>query len=398
MIARKRQQDQPQLDHRQQDHRQQGLRLLIAGGGTGGHIVPGLSLAQQAQQSVAGKTPAAWIGWVGDPDRLESQMVPRAGLPLFGCGLGRPRLRQPRWWLQAMGRAVDCWRLLVIQRPHVVVALGGYPALLPALLAALLRKPVVLLESNALPGKTNRLLGRLAQVAVVHFPDARRFFPYCRSVASGNPLPSRIVAQPRAVAKPLTLLVMGGSLSAAMVNEAAYALGDEIADKLPKDSWRVIHLAGKDAVVEAERRWQQAGIDAEVFDFCHDMPRVYAEADVVLGRAGASSCAELALAGLASVLVPLPSAADDHQTVNAEALAQRGAAVLVPQPATADQLAMNLLPVFTDFTEHPTRLRAMGVRARALAKPHAAGAAWRLVAAVAGGALRRIDAETVSAS
>ena len=186
-----------------------GLRLLIAGGGTGGHIVPGLALAQQARMIGIQPPVASWIGWIGDPQRLEATMVPRAGLPLFGCGLGRPRLRQVRWWTQALTRTVACWRLLVVKRPHVVVALGGYPALLPALLAAFLRKPVVLLESNALPGKTNRLLGRFARVAVVHFPDAQRFFPRCRSVASGNPLPNRILPRSRGAGTVVNGIVYG---------------------------------------------------------------------------------------------------------------------------------------------------------------------------------------------
>ena len=184
------------------------------------HIVPGLSLAQQARQSVVGKLQAAWIGWVGDPERLESQMVPRAGLPLFGAALAvrvcgnRDGGSKPRVALS----------VLAVARPAAATRgcrLGRLPGFATGVAGGVF-EPVVLLESNALPGKTNRLLGRLAQVAVVHFPDARRFshiagvlqaVTHCRSISF----------KPQAVTKPLTLVVMGGSLSAAMVNEAAYA-------------------------------------------------------------------------------------------------------------------------------------------------------------------------------
>jgi UDP-N-acetylglucosamine--N-acetylmuramyl-(pentapeptide) pyrophosphoryl-undecaprenol N-acetylglucosamine transferase len=168
---------------------------------------------------------------------------------------------------------------------------------------------------------------------------------------------------------------MGGSLAARTINAAALALAPWLAEV----GWRVIHLAGQEEAAQAREVYQQAGVQAEVMGFCHDMPRVYAEADIVLGRAGASSCAELALAGLGSVLVPLPIAAEDHQTVNAQALAQRGAAVVVPQDSDDGSLSERLQKNFSYLAADPKRIHTMGAAALGLARPQAAAAAWQLI-------------------
>jgi len=346
--------------------------VLLCGGGTGGHVFPGLAVAAALRaRRVQG------LRWIGDPERLEARLVPAADIPLLPCGLSRPRPRNPRWLLQAAQRAWACWRELQRRPPRVVIALGGYAALIPGLLAPLLRRPLVVLEQNALPGRTNRLLARFARVVVTQFPEAARRLPAARVRELGNPVRA-FAACERGTAARLRLLVMGGSLAATTLNDLLIAA----APLLDGLELSIVHLAGE---VDRERvaaAYAQAGIDAEVLAFCDDMPALYARVDLALCRAGATTVAELCCAGIGALYVPLPWAAEDHQTANARAVARVGGAVVLPQSRlTAPGLARLLARLVTDRAA----VAWLGTRARSLARPQAAADVARLALDQAGG-------------
>ncbi|MEW6476379.1 MAG: undecaprenyldiphospho-muramoylpentapeptide beta-N-acetylglucosaminyltransferase [Actinomycetota bacterium] len=361
---------------------------LITGGGTGGHVYPGLALAEAL---VARGHSRESIHWVGNAGKLEETAVPAAGFSidlLPGRGLQR-RLTVENVSVvlktsRAFGRAM---RILRQRRPEVVVGVGGY-ASLPCLVAArLLRVPTVVHEQNAAPGLANRIAVRLGAQAAVSLPGT----PLPGAVVTGNPVRAAVVAVERRPdpVHPL-VAVFGGSLGARRVNEAAGQL---------YDLWRgragltVHHVSGPAGFEAARAAWEAARRDGDALDYRllryeDDMPGLYAAATVAVCRAGATTVAELAAAGVPSVLVPLPGAPGDHQTRNAEALVAAGAAVLVPDAdCTGARLAAELEPLLAD----PARLAAMAAAARGLARPDAAADLAALVESVA----ERRDQRTV---
>ncbi|MCS6969831.1 MAG: undecaprenyldiphospho-muramoylpentapeptide beta-N-acetylglucosaminyltransferase [Planctomycetota bacterium] len=350
-------------------------RVLFCGGGTGGHILPGLAIAEELRRW-------GWrdLLWIGDPERLEARLVPAAGIPLLPCGLPRPRPWSWRWWLAALRALWDSWRLLRQQRPGVLVALGGYAALLPGLLAPLLGRPLVLLEQNARPGKANRWLSGLASCVVVHYPSAASELPRARCL--GNPV-RRIACRRRATGPELTVLVMGGSLAAKSLNDLV-ALAAHQLRALPQ--LRLVHIAGEQDRERVSALYRAAGIAAEVHGFVTDMPALYERADLAVCRAGATTLAELCVAGIGSVLVPLPWAADDHQTANARALAEAGAALVLPQASSRPEDMARLL---LELCREPARITAMGEAAARLGRPAAARQVAALICGLAEARQRR---------
>ena len=322
--------------------------------------MPGLALAAACRQ-----LGATDVRWIGDPDRLEAQLVPQADIPLLPWGLSRPRLRSPRWWLQALRRAWHCWRSMRAQPPRVVVALGGYAALLPGLLAALLRRPLVVLEQNAWPGRTNRLLARAADLVITQFAEVERHLPRGKVRQLGNPVrsfPRRLRGQ----GSTITVLVMGGSLSARSLNDAISAAAPALAEIA---DLRIIHLAGADDCQRMAAVYAQHGLDAQVHAFIHDMEPISAAADLALCRAGATSVAECCSCGLGAIFIPLPWAAEDHQTANARAVARVGGAVVLPQDALN---AASLRYLLTRLLQDRALLQRLGERAASIDRPQAA--------------------------
>lgn len=317
----------------------QPVWAVIAGGGTAGHIHPGLAVARALVRR--GHEPET-IHFVGSARGVEQDLVPAAGFELTllpGRGIRRRLTWQnlsSAWGLaQAVVQAV---RLLRRLQPAVVLGLGGYASVPCALAARLLRIPLVVAEQNAVPGLANRLAGRWARASAVSFPGTR--LP--RSVLTGNPVRDEVQRVSRESGRSAARAALGveegrrlvavvsGSLGAARINRAAFEAAQRWADR---DDLAVHHVVGR-------RDWQElahlrpdlseAALDYRAVAYENDMPRVYAAADLMVGRAGASSVAELAVVGLASVLVPLPGAPGDHQTANASQLAALGGAVLVP--------------------------------------------------------------------
>ena len=353
---------------------------LITGGGTGGHVYPGLALAEAL---VARGHARESIHWVGNAGKLEETAVPAAGFTidlLPGRGLQRRLTAENVSVLvktsQAFRRAM---RIVGQRRPAVVVGVGGY-ASLPCLVAARLRRiPTVVHEQNAAPGLANRIAVGLGARAAVSLPGT----PLRGAVVTGNPVRAAVVAVERQPTpdRPLVAIV-GGSLGARRLNEAAAGLYDLWRSRAGVTIHHVSGAAGHaaaEAAFAANRRDGDA-LGYRLLRYEDKMPELYAATSIAVGRAGATTVAELAAAGVPSILVPLPGAPGDHQTRNAQALVEAGAAVLVPDAdCTGARLAAELEPLLAD----PARLENMTAAARRLARPHAADDLAALVEAVA---------------
>jgi len=337
-------------------------------GGTGGHVFPALAVARElAAQGVA-------VSWLGTAQGLEASVVPAAGYPLETIrvtglrGKGVLRLLAAPFML-AMA-LLQSLRILLRLRPRAVLGMGGFAAGPGGLMAWLLRRPLVIHEQNAVAGLTNRLLAPLATQVLMGFPDSLPANP--RTLHTGNPVRTEITRIPEphlrlANREPvLHVLVIGGSLGASVLNRI---VPEAIRQVVRTQAVRVHHQTGRAEAAAVSQAYREADIDARVEAFVEDMASAYTWADLVICRAGALTVAELAVVGVASILVPLPHAADDHQTGNARYLADAGAAVLLPQSAlNADRLA----GLVADFAEQRDVLLEMACRARALAIPDAA--------------------------
>ena len=349
-----------------------GPRILLAGGGTGGHIFPGLALAEE----LSAAEPGCELLFAGAAGGLEAGLVPEAGrrielLPSVKTRglLGLARL--PFALTRAVWRSA---RLLKSFRPDAVVALGGYAALAPGIAAWRRGLPLVALEQNAIPGRTSRFLSRLAVEVHVEFAESARRFPRPgKVVATGNPVRRSILEaaarRERRVARPdgkLTLAVIGGSQGARRLNEifleAAARLG-RLASRL-----RVVHLAGADGFAAAQSAAHCSLLEIDVRPFEADMASLYAEADLAVSRAGATALAELAVCGVPAVLVPFPHAKDNHQEANARCFERAGAAVVLPEAGLGgERLAAQL----ASLIESPTALAQMSARMKSLGRPEA---------------------------
>ena len=336
--------------------------ILIMAGGTGGHIYPGLAVADALRAQ-------DWnVVWLGAPHSMEAELVPKHGYPVawvnFSGVRGKGLLRLltlPFTLLRALGQSAAA---ILRHRPDVVLGMGGYITMPGGLMAAFLRRPLVVHEQNSIAGMSNKVLAKLASRVLSGFPDVLHGTEWC-----GNPVRADIAALPAPQARftqrsgKLNVLVVGGSLGAQALNEAlpkALAMIDEAVRP------QVIHQTGKRHFETVQQLYAQAGVQAEVRAFLDDMANQYAQADVVICRAGALTIAELAAAGVASVLVPFPFAVDDHQTRNARFLSEHGAAILLPQKElSAEKLAQLLQELDRE------KLLEMAKAARSLAKPDA---------------------------
>lgn len=353
---------------------------IITGGGTGGHVYPGLALAEALVERGHDRSQ---VHWVGSARGLEATVVPAAGFTidlLPGRGLQRKLTARNVSVLAqtaiAFGRAIRIVRRL---RPQVVVGVGGYAALPTTVAARLAGIPVVVHEANAAPGLANRIAVRLGAQAAVSLPGT----PLRGAVVTGNPIRAAVASVVRRPASERPLVaVFGGSLGARRVNHGALGL---------YDLWRhrsdvvVHHVTGRSGYQESVQRLlalRRPGdnLDYRLVAYEDRMPDLYATASLAVCRAGATTVAELAAAGVPSVLVPLPGAPGDHQTRNALALVEAGAAVLVPD---AECDGARLAAEVGALLEDRARLVAMGEAGRSLARPDAAGRLAELVEAAA---------------
>jgi len=357
------------------------VRVLIAGGGTGGHLYPGVALARELQR----RDPSVEISFVGTARGIESRVIPREGFPLDlirVAGLkGVSRLRRLRGLLLLPLAALDAWRVISRRRPSVVVGVGGFASGPVLALAALRRLPTLLLEQNALPGLTNRLLAPVVRAAAVNFPEALRFFPRTGFVA-GNPVRAAFFvpagresyeADARASGTAGTppgaarVLIFGGSQGAHAINVALVEAAPQLAAAGARLA--ITHQTGERDLDRVRDAYQRAGLHARVEAFLYEMDHEMKQADLVVARAGATTLSELAAAGRPAILVPLPTATDDHQRRNAEAFARAGGAlVLEEKHLSGERLAEAVLALAAD----PARRAEMARRSRTLARPDAA--------------------------
>jgi UDP-N-acetylglucosamine--N-acetylmuramyl-(pentapeptide) pyrophosphoryl-undecaprenol N-acetylglucosamine transferase len=340
--------------------------ILIAAGGTGGHLFPGIAVADELVRRDA----ATKVVFAGTARGLETRLVPKAGyalellpiLPLNAVSLAR-RVRGLAALPWGMLRAAALVRR---RRPSAVLGIGGYAGGPVTLLAALLGVKAVLLEPNAKPGFTNRVLRPFVQKAACAYEEARAYFG-AKGVLTGNPVRGGFAALPRKEHRPpLTLLAFGGSQGSRVLNDALVAALPHLP---PAPTLRIVHQTGPAQHAAVAAAYASRGREAEVVPFVDDMERRFAEADLVLSRSGATTCAELTAAGRAAVLVPFARAADDHQRTNARALAAAGAALMIEEEALSPR---PLAHAIAGLVSDPARIAAMEDAARRLGRPDAA--------------------------
>lgn len=304
-------------------------RVVFAGGGTGGHLFPGLALAGTLVEQ-----DGADIAFIGTAHGLDRTLVGKSGFAFhpIAAGRGSPlSLRKPLNLPRFMVAMAQSLALLRTIRPDVMIALGGYAAAAPGLMARVCGIPLVLLEQNTIPGRVNRLLSRWACQIHLQFAEAKGYFQQSPATVmhSGSPIRASVrslAGETRDSAD--SLLIMGGSQGARRLNEL---VTDALSDMTEQDRPPIVHLAGEAEAETVRTAYASGDVKAEVIGFADDMASCYRRARLCISRAGAMSCAELAVAGIPTVFVPLPSAKDDHQRVNAESMASSGGAVVMEQ-------------------------------------------------------------------
>jgi UDP-N-acetylglucosamine--N-acetylmuramyl-(pentapeptide) pyrophosphoryl-undecaprenol N-acetylglucosamine transferase len=354
------------------------LRVLIAGGGTGGHLFPGIALAEQVVAA------GGEVRFVGTDRGIEARVLPEEGWPLERIevsgikgrglqGLIAGLLRLPRAWLQSR-------RIIRDFAPDVVVGVGGYASGPIVATAWLMGKPTAILEQNSIPGITNRILGKLVRRVFATFPDERGSFAARKVVMAGNPIRKALLerleqAREREAgadrgSRPPRLFVFGGSQGARAINDAMIRSAAALAEALP--GLEIWHQTGNAELERTREGYAKAGLEeprVRVVSFIRDMSEPYAWCDLVVCRAGATSLAELAAVGCPALLIPFPHATDDHQTHNATSLVEAGAAVVVAErELTPERLVTEVSGLLRDRG----RLTRMHARMLAAAKPRAA--------------------------
>jgi UDP-N-acetylglucosamine--N-acetylmuramyl-(pentapeptide) pyrophosphoryl-undecaprenol N-acetylglucosamine transferase len=336
--------------------------ILIMAGGTGGHIMPGLAVADCMREK-------GWrVVWMGNPDGMESKLVPGRGYEMvwvrFAALRGKGLLRKLMLPLNLLRAMAQARREIKRIQPDVVLGFGGFVTFPGGMMASFGGVPLVLHEQNSVAGLANKVLARFARRILTGFPDVFKKGDWC-----GNPVRPEIAALAEPASKfaersgVLRILVVGGSLGAQALNQTvpqALAL-------IPKgERPQIVHQSGEKHIDALRASYQQAGVDAHLVPFIDDMAGAYEWADLVICRSGALTVAELAAAGAASILVPFPHAVDDHQTCNARFLSNAGAAILLPQT----ELSAEKLSLLRTLSRG--QLQQMAEKARALAKPDAA--------------------------
>jgi UDP-N-acetylglucosamine--N-acetylmuramyl-(pentapeptide) pyrophosphoryl-undecaprenol N-acetylglucosamine transferase len=342
-------------------------RFLLTGGGTGGHVIPALAVGRELRRR------GHEVFFVGTEKGIEGRLVPAEGFELVKVRIGG---LNRVGWKQKLATLLRLPMTILETRKHVrqaaaVFSMGGYVAG-PATLAALLsRVPLVVMEPNAVPGFTNRAIGRWVSRALISFEETARYFPPGRTELSGLPIREEFFAiPPKPPGEVFHLLITGGSQGSQTLNRAA------------RESWplfrkagmpvRILHQTGNSGFDETREEFARSGLEGEVVKFITDMPAAFAEADLVVSRSGAGAVSELAAAGRPSLLVPFPFAADDHQTRNAEAMQRAGAALMARD---AEMSGGKLFAVVSELAGSPGALERMSEAARKMARPGAAARA-----------------------
>jgi UDP-N-acetylglucosamine--N-acetylmuramyl-(pentapeptide) pyrophosphoryl-undecaprenol N-acetylglucosamine transferase len=353
------------------------MRIIIAGGGTGGHVIPALAIAQQLKTQFG-----AEVLFIGTARGIETRLVPQAGFPLELIQVGALKnvslLTRAKTMFDLPRAIAASSRMLSEFDPEVVIGVGGY-ASGPAMVAAIRRRlPTLAFEPNVVPGFANRMIAHWVSAAAVHFEETCRYFPHCR--VTGVPVRAAFFSIPPKIGGTPTLLVFGGSQGARAINQATIESLAGLRAQIP--GIHVIHQTGQRDYEHVLAAYQQSGISGEVHKFIDDMPGTFRRADLLVCRSGASTVGEIAAAGKPAIFVPFPAAADDHQNVNARALERVGAAVVVEESNLG---AAYLVETIAALIGDSGRLASMSAAARSLAHPRAVEEIVEMVARLAGG-------------
>jgi UDP-N-acetylglucosamine--N-acetylmuramyl-(pentapeptide) pyrophosphoryl-undecaprenol N-acetylglucosamine transferase len=346
------------------------MKLMVAAGGTGGHIYPGIAVAKELQRRDA----SSEVLFVGTSRGLETRIVPDNGFQLaliHSAGLKSVGMKGLVKGVSVLPKSfIEARRLLREFRPAVVVGAGGYVSGPVLLMASVMGVPTLVMDSNALPGFTNRQLARFVDRAALTFDEALPFFGK-KGTVTGNPVRKEFFEiKPKARSSRMSLLIFGGSQGARAINNTMVEALDLIERR--KDGLHIVHQTGE-ADYEpvrkayADKHWESVDVRPYISDMVHE----FENADIIICRAGATTCAELTAAGKAAIMIPLPTAADDHQRKNAEALQRAGAARMILQAdLTTDVLAREI----TELADSPDKVTEMETAARGLARQDAAEA------------------------
>ncbi len=345
------------------------MRIVIAGGGTGGHVFPGISIAEAFKTREAQNE----FLFVGARRGMEKSLIPKMGLPLRTISASGIRGKQLRPKLIALWRVpigiIASARIIHEFKADLVIGVGGYasgPVVLAAFLSRIKR---AIQEQNAIPGATNRLLGRLSDAIFISFEESKAYFPRGKTILTGNPVRRGFLQglEGNRGGDEFNLFIFGGSQGAHRINEKMVEALDWLGEA--RDRLKITHQTGGDDLKFVSQNYQRRGFRASVRPFIDDMPNCYRNAHLVICRSGATTASELTVSRRASILIPYPHAINDHQTFNAKALVEAGAARMIPDSdLTGKLLADTILHLYRNRDEIST----MEMRAGDLARPNAA--------------------------
>jgi UDP-N-acetylglucosamine--N-acetylmuramyl-(pentapeptide) pyrophosphoryl-undecaprenol N-acetylglucosamine transferase len=351
------------------------MKIVLAGGGTGGHLFPGIAIAEELKR-IDG---SAEVIFIGTEHGIEASIVPREGYAiryLKAEGIaGKSFMRKTKAGVKTVFSLHDSYMMLKELKPDALIGLGGYASFAPAFAGSLLKIPTLIMEQNSVPGLANKVLSRFADIICVTYHESLSFFPRNKTYITGNPVRQKILSASREAAYELfglergkfTVFVFGGSLGARKINNAVCGAFPDISDI--REKIQFLHQTGKgdyDAVRETYRKW---GIKGTVAAFIHQMPEAYAAADLVVSRAGATTLAELTAVGRPAILIPYPYAAGNHQELNAQRLSEMGAArVILDHELDSETLARNIKDLFNNAGIRSEMQRS----SRSLGRPDAA--------------------------
>jgi len=355
------------------------MRVIMAGGGTGGHVIPALAIARELQTLYR-----AEILFVGTARGIETRLVPQAGFQLKLVQVGAinkvSAATRLKTLFQLPRSILAAAKILHDFKADIVIGVGGY-ASGPAMIAAtLLRVPMLVFEPNLVPGFANRAVSRFVSAAAVHFEETAKYFRNAK--VTGVPVRKDFFAiAQRPSSESSTLLLMGGSQGSQALNRVVSESAAELVRRIP--DLTIIHQTGAREYEKVRSAYEKAGVlgSAEISPFIDDMPAAFARADILLCRSGASTVAEITAAGKVAIFVPFPHAADDHQRRNAEALSSRGAAVLIPE---AELTPARLIEAVAQLLNEPAQMEKMAAIAKTLAHPNAAAEIAHMAAKAAG--------------
>lgn len=351
------------------------MKVIISGGGTGGHLFPALAIAQSFLQS---ETKQEEILFAGTKRGIESRVVPEAGFVLKTIRaegiVGKGMLKKIRAYLMLFVSLLDAYMVIRNFKPSIVMGVGGYASGPVVFIASILRKPTLIHEQNSVPGITNRILGRFADAIALSYQESQKYFPKNKSMLTGNPVRETILHGSRTKGysffglkkNRFTIFVFGGSQGAEKINKSVSEALEFLEDK--KEKIQFLHLTGYKDFERIKDAYDNKGFHSTVLAFTENMADAYEVADLVISRSGAITLAEITILGKCAILIPYPYAAGNHQEINALELTNKGAAIMIKDK---DLNAGELASWIRRFSENPDELRAMGEKCRLLAKPDA---------------------------